>query len=166
MALDPAQRAAATRSAWGHLGRDFSRSDVDIVRDITRREGWTDPSNTLSTLNAVRAARRAMVEAQQANSGPSQDSPLAPRGRDNTIDDGGGNFRYRVIVQVTDPDTLTAYDTVVVIDSTVALTPRQVKAEALAAFSGDTSLEGRYTDRGPVSAGAAIELDILTAGRK
>lgn len=166
MALSASTLAAIQRSTWGHLSENENARPIDIQRSIYNRLGITDPGDRLRVLNAVRAARDSYREGHAAQDSPRGDLPYTPRGRDYTIDDPFTAYRYRVLVRITDPATGDQYSNVVLVDSTGPLSPDQIRADALGAY---TSLRGpnrEYVSRGQVSASATVDVEILTGGRR
>lgn len=166
MALSPAARDAATRSALGHLGADPSLSTREVVEAIKERMGIGGVHDTPGLYAAVRAARALLAEGASVQGDAADLDPHTVRARDPTLSDSLAQYRYRVVIQIDDPQTEESYSTVVIVDSSTPLTSREVLDEARAAFLGDPTRNGYYDDRSATSADAIVREQIITAGRR
>ena len=99
MALSDVDIQLVINSAIGRIGRaGGGGSDIEITRAIADRIGHTDPSDTFSILNYVRAARRLMGWGDDIENAADPTTPLTPTTRDRSYDGQGRGYYYRVAV--------------------------------------------------------------------
>lgn len=159
-------RDAVRRSTYGHLSEDATQTDVQIARKITIRMGIADPSDTFRVLNYVRSARRAYEAGKAIQNQQDQKAPAIPTAVDPALQGEIANYRYRTIIEIVDPRTGSKYSTVVPIDSTVPLSPEQIRREAMAGWTTIRGTDRFYVDRSALPADAQPTVTIIGGGRK
>lgn len=165
MAISSVTRAAIEKSTFGHLGENPNARPIDIQRAIYNRLGITDPGDRIRVLNYVRQARELWREGEARQNDPDPSRADRPRGIDHTIDDGITQYRYRVLVEVVDPETGERYSTVVLIDSTRPLSARDARDSALNTWDTIRGRDRHYVSRSDIQFEPEVTATILTAGR-
>lgn len=159
-------RDAVRRSTFGHLSEHPNLSDTEITRRIANRFGTHDPADTFRILNYVRGARRAYEEGERAERAPDPTAPFVPRATDPALQGEMAEYRYRTVVEIIDPRTGNRYATVVPVDSTVPLSPQQIREEAAGAWQSIRGPDRYYVDRAFFGADANPTVTITGGGRR
>lgn len=166
MALTPVQIAGTIKSTVGYLGKYGGVINAVRVRDkIAAKLGVTNPAD----LNAMLAHVTQTKRLAEAGTQLEQDTSGTPHARnlplDRSLNSGEGRFGYRVIVHVTDPNTLTSYTKLEIVYSDTPLSAGDIRQRGLSQWEAN-----RYdidTDPAAKSVGAKVTAtaEIISAGR-
>lgn len=157
-------RDAATRGAYGHFAEHPDLSNWEIGNRIIERMQIEPGGDRIRIQNWVRAARRRWDDAQEARETLAGNVPWRPGVGDPSLDDSLASYRYRALVELTDPDTGDRYATVVVVDSSAPLSLDQIRQEALDSWLAVRGPDRFYVDRSSIGGMASGEVTVLSGG--
>lgn len=167
MAFRGADAGLIYRAAQAHLSEaDGSLNEWQLARRLQDGYGAQFPDQPLQAYQGIARQAinaRAMGEAMTDN--PSA-VPIAGLGIDPSIQDYEAEFRYRVLITLSD-DTGATFSQVLEINSNQALSYEDL-ADRAAGLVGTIGSEGRGDRRLilEVGMGASVRVEILSAGRR
>lgn len=165
MALSNTVKAAIERSTWAHLSDDPTALSSRLRDSIAEHLGITSGYDKRDMLKVIREARAAWQTGQSLQDDPTAAAVITPTARDYTIDNTSDQYRYRVLVEVTDPDTLNVYSNVVLVDSDRPLSASEIRADAMQMYTSLRGPDREYVSRSQVGASSSVDVVILTGGR-
>lgn len=166
MALSSVVKAAVLKSTLGHLSQSGGSKSTLTIRDrAAAKLGITGSSDLLSALSAVQQGRRVWTAGGELDTA----TPDQPHDRnlplDYSLNDQNGRYGYRVIVDVTDPSTLSAYSMERIVYSNVPVSPDQIKDAATRDVRANLIVVDTDPRRRPDVRGATVTATIVSAGR-
>lgn len=160
-------RDAVRRAAFGHFADDADQTAFDAAAKIIDR---IDPNMSRSdrqrVANWTRGARNQWDKAQQWRDDGDTTTPWKPGVTDPSLEGDIAAYRYRALVQITDPDTGEVYSTVVLVDSTIPLSLDQIKDQALNTWLTIRGPDRHYIDRGAFGASSSGDVIVLSGGQR
>lgn len=159
-------RDAARRGAFGHFSDDESLSPWQVGQKIIERMQIPPGSDRLRIQNWVRQARRQWDEAQEFRNSGDNTTPWVPRVPDPSLEGEIASYRYRVLVELTDPDTGDRYATVVLVDSTGPLSLDQIRDDALSSWLSIRGPDRHYLDRNSIGEMPDGNVTVLSGGMR
>lgn len=166
MAVSPLTAASIIKSTLSYLSLGGGEYDFTDVRSkIAEKLNLSSPSD-IASLNAhMQSANRVAGAGLSLEEATDQNKPQTGLPLDRSLNSGEGRYGYRVLVHVTDSDTLTSYTSLQFIYADSPLSAAAVRSRAL-----DQWRQDRYdidTDPKRFDVGMRVNAtaEIWTAGR-
>lgn len=160
-----ALRDAVRRSAFGHFSERPDETPWQTGNRIIERMNIPPGSDRIRVQNYVRAARRQYDEGRAEEAPELAGTPFVPSVRDPSLQGEIAEYRYRTVVEITDPNTGDTYSTVVIVDSTRPLTPDEIRRDARATWTDIRGPDRNYYDRSQIPSDWEAEVRITGGGR-
>lgn len=166
MPLTPSQVAATIKSTIGHYGKQGGQINAVKVRDaIANRLGVTGGPELNAMLAHVTSAKRMLEAGAVLDSQSDLAAPLQAHPLDRSLDPAHGKYGYRVLIHVTDSDTLTSYSALEIVYSNSPMTRGEATAAAFQQWERNRYDIGTDPKRNDTGANVNISGEILTVGR-
>lgn len=123
-------------------------------------------SDRLRIQNWVRQARRQWDEAQSFRNSGDATTPWHPGVPDPSLEGEIASFRYRSLIELTDPSTGEKYATIVNVDSSTPLSLTEIKDQALASWLSIRGPDRHYLDRSLIGELPGGEVTVLSGGTR
>lgn len=166
MPLDGFDRDQIARTASGMLGHYQGKLSLpEIGQRIAARYTGLTNSDRAIILATVVQQRNLFDRGRDLQFNPDPNATSKPTVTDWSLYGLNGQYGWRVEVSVYNPATGDSYTRLIVVTSGDPLTAAEIRQQAEDQFRRDPTSQGRYPERGGITAQTSINTIILTAGK-